>query len=516
MRWPPLSVTCGILLSSMLANAQLHAAIMPTTLVDPVCGDGVVEFGEECDDGGTCIGGSNAGRHCTAENQCVGNGVCSGGPRAEAECADDSGCPLGQCVHCVPFGGDGCAANCTLETAVPVSLVPGHLTDNTADPGASEATIWDPLLSPLAIPLRGTATVLIGRARGGQLPLVLRRSPTQPPADAQGIACLCVRGVAAKTCGGTIFDGDGVTPSLDCTPGYTAGDSVCTDAGQSPCAFVYGPGNDGAGIIGCAGVVGINISITQDSRGSADPDVCDPTSPHYNPPTPSFPLCGDPPVTRWFGVGPPGSAVIWMSEAAGQAIGSCAAQPSSFCTDADQFPARGTPVTLPLVTGTASATMLNIDQKDGEALCDCPTIVPYGNPVVPSCDVRQCTGPISVAGQPLGSCDQLQTSSPDLAGLGLAGAITMLSPDRIINTVLQLAAGPPPPPSCAGDCNSDGVVTVDEVLQLVSIALGQEGIDACIAGDPDGDHQITVDEVLVAVDNALKGCSTSRVAHDPR
>src|SRR5262249_18638339 len=33
------------------------------------CGNGVVEAGEDCDNGGTCIGGTNAGTHCTAESQ---------------------------------------------------------------------------------------------------------------------------------------------------------------------------------------------------------------------------------------------------------------------------------------------------------------------------------------------------------------------------------------------------------------------------------------------------------------
>ena len=39
-----------------------------------LCGDGVVEPPEDCDDGGICIGGSNAGTHCIAESECIGNG----------------------------------------------------------------------------------------------------------------------------------------------------------------------------------------------------------------------------------------------------------------------------------------------------------------------------------------------------------------------------------------------------------------------------------------------------------
>src|SRR5512139_626226 len=86
------------------------------------CGNGVTDAGEDCDDGGTCIGGSNAGTHCTAESQCQGNGVCIGGSKAETACTAAGDCPGGSCVHCVTQGGDGCAANCTTETQIVTNL----------------------------------------------------------------------------------------------------------------------------------------------------------------------------------------------------------------------------------------------------------------------------------------------------------------------------------------------------------------------------------------------------------
>ena len=64
---------------------------------------------------------------------------------------------------------------------------------------------------------------------------------------------------------------------------------------------------------------------------------------------------------------------------------------------------------------------------------------------------------------------------------------------------------PTPMQSCVGDCDGDGMVTVDEILKMVSIALGAP-VDDCPAGDRDGDGEITVDEVLTAVTNALDGC----------
>jgi hypothetical protein len=63
--------------------------------------------------------------------------------------------------------------------------------------------------------------------------------------------------------------------------------------------------------------------------------------------------------------------------------------------------------------------------------------------------------------------------------------------------------------SCVGDCNGDGQVTVDEILTMVNIALGNTPIASCEAGDANHDGQITVDEILAAVNNALNGCPSA-------
>ncbi len=57
-----------------------------------------------------------------------------------------------------------------------------------------------------------------------------------------------------------------------------------------------------------------------------------------------------------------------------------------------------------------------------------------------------------------------------------------------------------------GDCNGDGVVTVDEVLTGISIALGDVSLLRCAAFDDNLDGDVTVDEILAALDRALTGC----------
>ncbi|MCK6554811.1 trypsin-like serine protease [Candidatus Binatia bacterium] len=62
-------------------------------------------------------------------------------------------------------------------------------------------------------------------------------------------------------------------------------------------------------------------------------------------------------------------------------------------------------------------------------------------------------------------------------------------------------------PGCAGDCNADGSVTVDELLEGVRIALGEDDLALCPSFDSDRDQLVTVDEVLHAVGLAIDGCT---------
>lgn len=60
--------------------------------------------------------------------------------------------------------------------------------------------------------------------------------------------------------------------------------------------------------------------------------------------------------------------------------------------------------------------------------------------------------------------------------------------------------------SCVGDCNCDGEVTIDELITMVGIALGDLNPVRCLMGDANLDGEITIDEIVTAVVNALNGC----------
>jgi hypothetical protein len=65
---------------------------------------------------------------------------------------------------------------------------------------------------------------------------------------------------------------------------------------------------------------------------------------------------------------------------------------------------------------------------------------------------------------------------------------------------------PGPPPSCVGDCNHNSAVAITELVTLVNIALGSDGITVCAAGDANGDAAITIDEIIRAARASLSGC----------
>ncbi|MCX8072085.1 MAG: hypothetical protein N3C12_06515 [Candidatus Binatia bacterium] len=65
---------------------------------------------------------------------------------------------------------------------------------------------------------------------------------------------------------------------------------------------------------------------------------------------------------------------------------------------------------------------------------------------------------------------------------------------------------PTPTALCAGDCNRDGSVTVEEIVAMVVSALG-EARPECAAADPNNDGMVTIEEVIAAVSMALYGCA---------
>jgi len=60
--------------------------------------------------------------------------------------------------------------------------------------------------------------------------------------------------------------------------------------------------------------------------------------------------------------------------------------------------------------------------------------------------------------------------------------------------------------ACIGDCDGDGHVAINELMQGVNIALGLEPMSQCPEFDRAGDADVAIDEILAAVKAALDGC----------
>jgi hypothetical protein len=61
-------------------------------------------------------------------------------------------------------------------------------------------------------------------------------------------------------------------------------------------------------------------------------------------------------------------------------------------------------------------------------------------------------------------------------------------------------------PPCAGDCDRDGQVTVDELVAAINVALGLDDLSVCTAAHTDAGEGISVDELVSAAENSIHGC----------
>ena len=84
----------------------------------------------------------------------------------------------------------------------------------------------------------------------------------------------------------------------------------------------------------------------------------------------------------------------------------------------------------------------------------------------------------------------------------------------LVPASIQLGARRADAQQCAGDCNGNGEVTIDELILGVDIALGTQSVDVCPAFDVNSDGQVTIDELVSAVNNALDGCPATATPTD--
>jgi hypothetical protein len=398
----------------------------PTPGGEAVCGNGVVETGEDCDIGGTCIGNAKAGTHCTTDMaaefccstaDCSGGddgGVCESGTKLGAACKADVDCDIegntgNKCVRCKVFEGKtadlaNCAANCTFEQSFAFNLVPGTTDPDTGtlSPGTSGAEVNGDIIPYLPLPIGngcqggskdsqpcettadcpgggvcipGTQTFLVGKDRGdGRLPVVIKADSVKfPRINVADIACACIRGLAQMSCGGTIFNTDGTTETTSCTPGFGICDNTtgkCSNATTVSCTSSA----DCEGAAVCAQTNGLPCTLVHGENNTAS-GFAGCSSAGLTPVDYTFFRDADgpkPPEITFSGSGPAGSVVLLNTTSIGTAVGACSGSDASvygpdgqFCTSDDPQASRGTPQTVPFTTSMATGQIDNANSTPG-------------------------------------------------------------------------------------------------------------------------------------------------------
>jgi len=119
----------------------------------------------------------------------------------------------------------------------------------------------------------------------------------------------------------------------------------------------------------------------------------------------------------------------------------------------------------------------------------------------------------SVASTPTATTSAVPTETSSPTATSSATATSEPTETETAPPTASLTSTPTSPPTatpapvCVGDCSQDAIVTVDEILVMVNVALGGDSVTSCPAGDQNSDQLITVDEILTAVSKALNGCA---------
>ena len=165
-----------------------------------------------------------------------------------------------------------------------------------------------------------------------------------------------------------------------------------------------------------------------------------------------------------------------------------------------------TPTPTITSTGTATVTASSTATRTGTA-----TPSPSGTTTPTRTLTPTFTASATPSSSPTGTRAPTSTLTPSATPIPTAThseTPTSTPPTESTSTPILTPTLTPSPPRCVGDCNNDGVVTVDEILMLVDFALQEASPSGCPVSDEDRNQQITLDEILTAVHNALNGCSS--------
>src|SRR5262245_23967466 len=107
-------------------------------------------------------------------------------------------------------------------------------------------------------------------------------------------------------------------------------------------------------------------------------------------------------------------------------------------------------------------------------------------------------------------------SAPDRDGM--KRSVDLWCRDFLLITVFALTVPlPTVAQECPGDCDHSGIISTDELVRGVRIALDLAGIDVCPSLDSNADHRVDVSDLVRAIGSALTICAPpARIATPTR
>ncbi len=146
---------------------------------------------------------------------------------------------------------------------------------------------------------------------------------------------------------------------------------------------------------------------------------------------------------------------------------------------------RGTPARTASATATATHTALSTATETPTASVRA-TASGSATPTLPSTPTQT------------GTSSATETVTPS--------ATMTASPTETVFPTASVTSTTTPIRPCAGDCGGNGVISIDDIVLCVNIALGTSPLADCTQCDGDGDGIVAVAELLQVVNNALSGC----------
>ncbi len=140
-------------------------------------------------------------------------------------------------------------------------------------------------------------------------------------------------------------------------------------------------------------------------------------------------------------------------------------------------------------------------------------VVRIGDPTPPTLTPTPSATPTATA-TPTITATRTRTRTPTPRATRTATATTTITPTASATptgptpTATETPTGPTPtpPPVCSGDCDGSGQVTIEDIIAILKIVLGQSDVTACPPGDLGNDGQIGIPDLIAAVISALEGC----------